>query len=178
MIAAMKRWLSETKQLLANPPKPWSGVVGSLLALGLLSWAAAAAVTDNAFAVCLVLGIGALFVVLCWLLAWAGDAQENGKGQATLRRIESLWRYLGLTGLLGLAVFGLNLSFDKVIDRIPGAAAETGWHEKAVSASTVIVRTAENSMGWPQAVVLLALVLSMTAIVVALIYAAAQYFRD
>jgi len=174
----MRRFLATLKQLPTYSHKPWKGVFGSFLPFGLLCLAGAKASTDWAFVVVLLLSLCALALLLSWLLIWAGDAKESEKGRATLLRIDSLSRFLGFAALLTLAILGLKPHPDTIIGKILVVAGDPGLREKVVSGSTVVVRTAENSLSWPQATVLTAVVFSITAVVVALIFAIAQYFRD
>jgi len=177
--AAVLRGVGRLWRFVSAPLARWIGlVVWFILLIGLLVWAGSVAGTDAAFAACLLLGTGALLTVLSWFVVWAGDGQKNEAGRVVLRWVGAFWRFLGFAGLLYLVVYMLKPILERVINTALQAAAIPGELARTVSASAATEETVERSLAWPQAMVLVALVLSVSAVMIALIYAVARYFRD
>lgn len=107
-----------------------------------------------------------------------GSPEKPSNPEWLRRQIELVARFLGTAALLLLATFSVGPTLKDWIETIlTGVLAPSGL-TKVTAPSSVAAGALEYGLGWPQAAVLMVIILSVAAVVIVLIRALSDYFKD
>ncbi len=107
-----------------------------------------------------------------------GSSEKPSHPEWLRRQIELVARFLGIAALLLLASCSVGPTLKDWTETIlTGVLAPSGL-TKVTAPSCVAAGALEYELGWPQAAVLMVIILSVAAVVIVLIRALSDYFKD